>query len=180
MTLEIISLSEVSQRKTSILRQHLYGESKKVICSSLVLQRPRIHLPVQRTWTRSLVHEDSTFLRAPQPVYHNYWASALQPVLRNKRSHYKEKPQHSNEDLVQPKINEFKQIKSDPNELTDKTEIDSQTLKKCMITKGEAGAKNWDKQMRTTTCETANKNLLYSTFPWCWERLKAGERDNRG
>ena len=92
MTLEMISLSEVSQRKTSILRQHLYGESKKVICTSLVLQRLRIHLPVQGAWTPSLVQEESTLLRATKPVYHNYWASALQPVLHNKRSHYNEKP----------------------------------------------------------------------------------------
>ena len=72
MDLEMISLSEVSQRKTSILRQHLYGESKKVIYTSLVLQRLRIHLPVQGAWTPSLVQEDSTLLRATKPVYHNY------------------------------------------------------------------------------------------------------------
>ena len=32
----------------------------------------RIHLPVQGRWVRSLVHEDSTGLRATKPVHHNY------------------------------------------------------------------------------------------------------------
>ena len=57
---------------------------------------------------QSLVQEDSTLLRATKPTYHNYWASALEPVLHNKRSHYNGKPGHSNEDLGQPKINESK------------------------------------------------------------------------
>ena len=46
-----------------------------------------------------------------QPVSHNYWAcmsqllkpARLEPVLRNKRSHFNEKPAHHNEDPMQTK-----------------------------------------------------------------------------
>ena len=62
--------------------------------------------------------ERSHMRRATKPVYHNYWAYALEPtthsywarvlqllepgslepVLRNKRSHHDEKPEHRNEE----------------------------------------------------------------------------------
>ena len=40
--------------------------------TSLVLQWLRIHLPMQGTWVRSLVWEDSTSHRAAEPMNHNY------------------------------------------------------------------------------------------------------------
>ena len=55
-----------------------------------------------RVW--SLVWEDPTCRGATKPVCHNYWAhvpqllklTCLDPVLRNKRSHCNEKPEHRN------------------------------------------------------------------------------------
>ena len=55
--------------------------------TSLVVQWLRIHLPVQGTWVRALVREDSTCWRATKPVYHNYWACALEPVSHNYWAH---------------------------------------------------------------------------------------------
>ena len=40
--------------------------------TSLVVQRLKIHLPMQGTWVRSLVWEDSTSHRASEPMNHNY------------------------------------------------------------------------------------------------------------
>ena len=57
---------------------------------SLVIQWMRICLPVQGTWVRSLVQEDSTCYGAIKPVCHNYWAGTLEPALYNKRSHFSE------------------------------------------------------------------------------------------
>ena len=82
--------------------------------TSLVTQWLRICLPVQGTRVRALVQEDPTCRRATKPVYHNYWAYALEPeccnywahvpqllkpahlepMLCNKRSHRNEKPTH--------------------------------------------------------------------------------------
>ena len=82
--------------------------------TSLVAQWLRIRLPMQGTQVRALVWEDPTGRGAAKPVYHNYWACALQPVshnywahmpqllkpvclepvLCNKRSHRNEKPMH--------------------------------------------------------------------------------------
>ena len=73
---------------------------------SLVAEGWRICLPMQETWVWSLICEDSTCCGATKPVHHNhwacaprawsrdYWAHVLQPVLRNKRSHWNEKPSH--------------------------------------------------------------------------------------
>ena len=47
---------------------------------SLVVQWLRIYLPMQGTWVQSLVWEDSTCRRATKPMYHNYWAWALEPM----------------------------------------------------------------------------------------------------
>lgn len=46
--------------------------------------------------------EDSTCQGATQPTGHNNRASALQPVLRNKRSHHSKKPMHRKEGWRQP------------------------------------------------------------------------------
>ena len=40
--------------------------------TSLVVQWLRIHLPMQGTWVRSLVWEDSTSHRATEPMHHDY------------------------------------------------------------------------------------------------------------
>ena len=61
-------------------------------------------LPVQGTWVRFLVWEDSTCLGAAKFVSHNFSAHVLQIpkpmslelVLGNKRSHRNEKPVHCN------------------------------------------------------------------------------------
>ena len=75
-------------------------------------------LPMQGTWVRSLVQENSTGCRATKPVHHNYWACALcpgshnywahglqqlkpmwlEPMLHNRRSHHNEKPKHCNKE----------------------------------------------------------------------------------
>ena len=46
---------------------------------SLVAQLQRICLLMQETGVRSLTQEDHTCHRAIKPVYHNYWACALEP-----------------------------------------------------------------------------------------------------
>lgn len=49
------------------------GESclRKTFVSSLVIQRLRIHLPIQETRVQSLGHEDSTCYRATKSMYHS-------------------------------------------------------------------------------------------------------------
>ena len=56
--------------------------------TSLVAQWLRTCLPMQGTGVRALVQEDPTCCGATKPVRHNYWACALEPVLRSKRSHH--------------------------------------------------------------------------------------------
>ena len=93
--------------------------------ASLVAQWLGIGLPMQGTRVWALVQEDPTYRGAAKPMHHNYWAcplepvghnywahvpqllrlTLLEPVLRNKRSHHKEKPAHHNEVPTQPKIN---------------------------------------------------------------------------
>ena len=48
--------------------------------TSLVVQWLKIHLPMQGTWAQSLVHKDSTYLRATKPMRHNYWAHIIQSL----------------------------------------------------------------------------------------------------
>ena len=43
----------------------------------------KIHLPRQETQVWSLVQEDPTCRRATKPMYHNYWACALEPTGLN-------------------------------------------------------------------------------------------------
>ena len=72
--------------------------------ASLMVQRMRIHLPMQGTWIRSLVRENSTRRGAAKPVCHRYGArtpapsscctQANAPTLCNKRSRHREKPMH--------------------------------------------------------------------------------------
>ena len=50
--------------------------------------------PRQRTQAGSLVREDATGREATKPVHRNYWARALESVLRNKKRHCNEKPKH--------------------------------------------------------------------------------------
>ena len=78
---------------------------KHPLRASLVVLWLGIRLPMQRTQVRAQVREDPTCRGATKPVRHNYWARVpqllepvhLEPVLRNKRSHCSEKPEHRNE-----------------------------------------------------------------------------------
>ena len=45
---------------------------KHLLCTSLVVQRIRIHLPMQGTQVQSLIQEDPTCRRATKPMCHNY------------------------------------------------------------------------------------------------------------
>ena len=66
--------------------------------ASLVVQWLRICLSTQGTRAQALVREDPTCRGATKPMRQNCWACALEPVLRNKRSHRNEKPAHHNEE----------------------------------------------------------------------------------
>ena len=94
---------------TKWLKENKYGSPKgteiHIICyqkehfwASLVAQWLRICLPMQGTRVRALVWEDPTCCGATRPVSHNYWASRLEPVLRNKRGHDSERPAHRDEE----------------------------------------------------------------------------------
>ena len=52
--------------------------SKQTWQTSLVVQRLRIHLPMQGTPVRSLFREDPTFLRATNLRHHKSWACTLE------------------------------------------------------------------------------------------------------
>ena len=73
---------------SNLLKQNLniFSLLKYFICfgTSLVAQRLRIRLPMQRAWVWTLVWKDPTCCGATKPVCHNYWACALracQPQL---------------------------------------------------------------------------------------------------
>ena len=51
--------------------------------TSLVVQWLKIHLSVWGTGVWSLVWEDSTSHEATKPLFHNYWAHALEPANPN-------------------------------------------------------------------------------------------------
>jgi len=59
--------------------------------ASLVVQRLRIHLPMQGTWVRFLVWEDPTGLEVIKPALQLLKPVRLEPLLCNERSHYNEK-----------------------------------------------------------------------------------------
>ena len=91
---------------------YLWGEGilpqlKLYLGTSLVAQCLRICLPMQGTWVRALVWEDTTCCRATKPMCHNYWACTLETTSHNYRAHAPQllKPVYSNEDPMQPKIN---------------------------------------------------------------------------
>ena len=65
-------------------------KKRKVILDFPGVQWLRIHLPMQGTWVRSQVWEDSTCFRATKPMLHNYWASTPGPTCHNYWAH---KPQ---------------------------------------------------------------------------------------
>ena len=76
---------------------------KANIGTSLVVQWLGICLPIQGTWVRSQAgktpHDAGQLclcITTTEPKRCNYWASALEPVLHNKRSHH-EKPVHLKE-----------------------------------------------------------------------------------
>ena len=54
--------------------------------ASLVAQW-RIHLPVQKTWVRSLIREDPSCCGATEPVHRNDWAHALETGKQLPSSH---------------------------------------------------------------------------------------------
>ena len=63
--------------------------------ASLVISWLRVHLPVQGTWTRSLVREGSTCHRATKLVHHSYRAcepQLLKPIRCRARALQQEKP----------------------------------------------------------------------------------------
>ena len=55
--------------------------------TSLVVQWLSICLPMQETRVRALVQEDPTCHGATKPMYHNYWARALESPSRNYWAH---------------------------------------------------------------------------------------------
>ena len=73
MQLEIITLSEVSQKEKD--KYHMVSHTwnlKHDTGASLVAQWLRICLPMQGTQVRALVQEDPTCCGATKPVCHNY------------------------------------------------------------------------------------------------------------
>ena len=71
------------------IRKCLYG-------TSLVVQWLGIYLPMQGTWVRSLLWEDSTNHGATKPMSDNYGVHTLEHVICNKKDHCCEKTAHSN------------------------------------------------------------------------------------
>ena len=66
--------------------------------ASLVAQWLRICLPMQGTWVRALVWEDSTCRGATGPVSHNYWACASGACALQQERPHSERPTHCNEE----------------------------------------------------------------------------------
>ena len=60
-----IELVHIGINENTSFKKYLLG-------TSLVAQWLRICLPVQETWVRALVREDSTCHRATKPMSHNY------------------------------------------------------------------------------------------------------------
>ena len=65
-----LKIDEPQRNTSSHLKES--SEKKKLIGSSLMVQWLRIHLSMQETQVRLLVHEDPTCLRATKPVGHSY------------------------------------------------------------------------------------------------------------
>ena len=118
----IISGGGYILRKQSQKQNNLYKRLLPIsilfMRTFLVAQWLRVCLPMQGTWVRTLVWEDTTCRGVTKPVRHNYWACALEPlshnfwacvpqllkpehlepVLCNKRNHRNEKPAHHNKE----------------------------------------------------------------------------------
>ena len=66
-------------KQSTLLRLKSFSDLSLEECwASLVRQWLRIRLPMQGTWVRALVREDSTCHGATKPVHHNYWACVPQ------------------------------------------------------------------------------------------------------
>ena len=69
----------------------------KVCRTSMMVKWLRVCLPMQGTWARSLVQEDSTCCEGTELVCHNYWGHTLKQRRAPTCSNWR-KPSHSNED----------------------------------------------------------------------------------
>ena len=58
---------------------HVHTITKHPRWTYLVVHCLRVCQPMQWTWVRSLVQENPTCCGVTKPVYHNYWACALEP-----------------------------------------------------------------------------------------------------
>ena len=67
-------------------------------CSHLRWSASNSWATARSCWLWRLVWEDSICCGATKHTRHNYWASTLEPMLCNKRSHRKEKLTHCNEE----------------------------------------------------------------------------------
>ena len=65
--------------------------------TSLVIHWLRICPLLEGTQVRSLLQEDPMCCRATEPMSHNDWACALEPMHCSKRRHHSEKPVHCNQ-----------------------------------------------------------------------------------
>ena len=91
-----LPLKGLSCKELSSTSWFLYWSCTKTFRTSLVDKNLP---PMQETWARSLVREDSTCHGATKPACHNCWSLlTLGPLLCHKRSHCSEKPVHHNED----------------------------------------------------------------------------------
>ena len=96
----------------SVTAPSLFGSQESLPGTSLVAQWLRIRLPMQGTWVRAVVQEDTTCHGVAKPVRVPQLLSLcsrarkpqllkpawLEPVLCNKRSHCNEKPVHRNKE----------------------------------------------------------------------------------
>ena len=114
----VFNFDEVHFVKFFFHEYTFYGVYLKSYCqnwASLLVQWLRTYLLMQETRIWSLIQEDSICCGPTKPVYHNYWACALEPIsctcwalgpqllkltcpkACNKRSHLNEKPTHQNQ-----------------------------------------------------------------------------------
>ena len=68
------SMSVQNGSQNQLLEGRVAEAFKHLLCTSLVVQRIRIHLPMQGTQVQSLIQEDLTGSGATEPVCHNYLA----------------------------------------------------------------------------------------------------------
>ena len=70
--------------------------------TSLLVQWTSILLPMQGAWIWSLVWENPTCQRATNPLCHNYWACALEPVFCSKRCSHNDRITYWKEEWSPP------------------------------------------------------------------------------